>query len=387
MKQFCALLSFSFSILVLNAQSLEHLKFGTDSTFEVATWNIERFPKNGETTLVFVKDVIEAMQIDLLAIQEVSDTAAFRRLEQNIKSYKGHFESAYFGGLAYLYDSREIEINSIYEIFSTSQFWNAFPRSPMVMDLNFNNERIIVINNHFKCCGDGTLDIEDEGDEETRRLFAMNYLKEYVDANFANEKVIILGDLNDELTDVNEHNVFKKILGDSLNYSFADFDISNGSSSDWSFPSWPSDLDHIIISNELFSDFERNGSAVKTILVDENLNGWQHYDQHISDHRPVAIKLAFDNTNNIRAKTRKNETVELYPNPNLGYFNISYSKKLKSGVLSIYNLQGAMLVSLPIQNDKNEKLKVSINLANGIYLAQIKDGDVVIGTTKLVISR
>ena len=35
------------STQLLTAQSLEDLSFGTDSTFEVISWNIEWFPKNG----------------------------------------------------------------------------------------------------------------------------------------------------------------------------------------------------------------------------------------------------------------------------------------------------------------------------------------------------
>jgi len=35
----------------LSGQDLEDLDFGTDSTFEILTWNIEWFPKNGEITV------------------------------------------------------------------------------------------------------------------------------------------------------------------------------------------------------------------------------------------------------------------------------------------------------------------------------------------------
>ena len=34
----------------LYAQSLSDISFGTDETFEVVTWNIEWFPKNGTAT-------------------------------------------------------------------------------------------------------------------------------------------------------------------------------------------------------------------------------------------------------------------------------------------------------------------------------------------------
>ena len=55
---------FSIYILIsiclnVHAQSLSDLSFGTDSTFEVLTWNIEWFPKNGQSTADSVKQIIK----------------------------------------------------------------------------------------------------------------------------------------------------------------------------------------------------------------------------------------------------------------------------------------------------------------------------------------
>jgi len=153
-------------------------------------------------------------------------------------------------------------------------------------------ENIFIINNHFKCCGDGIMNLDDLGDEETRRYTASNLLKEYIDTNLPNDNVIVLGDLNDILTDALENNVFQMIINDSENYLFSDMEIAESSSTDWSYPTWPSHLDHILITNELFD--ELNNSDIQTIKIDEYLDGgWSEYDQNISDHRPVALKLYF----------------------------------------------------------------------------------------------
>ena len=55
----------------LQSQNFEDLTFGTDTTFEVMTWNIEWFPKNGATTIDYVTQIIDALDVDLLAIQEL----------------------------------------------------------------------------------------------------------------------------------------------------------------------------------------------------------------------------------------------------------------------------------------------------------------------------
>jgi len=211
-----------------------------------------------------------------------------------LPEYSGYYESNWFAGLAYIYKNDIVEINDIYEIYTTSPYWNAFPRSPMVMDFNFMGENYFIINNHFKCCGDGILDYDDPSDEENRRYTAINLIKDYIDNNLFNNNVIVLGDLNDDIAEGPAHNVFQEILEDSNHYLFVDLPIAEGNSSDWSFPNWPSHLDHILITNEIFDEY--NSLEVNTIKIDEYLEGgWNQYDQNISDHRPVAMKILFVN--------------------------------------------------------------------------------------------
>ena len=284
---------FLFSIN-LSAQDFDELEFGTDSTFEILTWNIEWFPKNGQTTADYVTAIIQTLDVDVLAIQEVDDTDMFDQMLQNLTDYEGYYESAWFAGLAYIYKTDVVEINEIYEIYTTSPYWSPFPRSPMVMDMTYLGENILIINNHFKCCGDGYLDLDDPDDEETRRYLASNLLKEYIDTHFLNNNVIVLGDLNDILTDDTENNVFQMILNDSENYLFADMEIATGNSSEWSYPWLPSHIDHILITNELFNAFGNESSTVQTIKIEEFMDGgFDEYYKNISDHRPVALKLEF----------------------------------------------------------------------------------------------
>ena len=150
MKKVLLILLLLTGCFSLTAQSIEDLSFGTDTTLEIMTWNIERFPKNGQTTLNNVIDIIEALDVDLLAIQEVDDIDSFNQIVTSLSSYDGYLESTWFAGLAYIYKPDTIKINDIYEIYTTSEYWNYFPRSPMIIDFNYMNERFIVINNHFK---------------------------------------------------------------------------------------------------------------------------------------------------------------------------------------------------------------------------------------------
>ena len=259
------------------AQDLDELYFGTDDDLDLMTWNIEWFPKNGQVTVNYVSQIIDALEIDILAIQEVDNISFFNNLINSLDNYSGYLESTWFAGLAYIYNNHTVEINDIYEIYTSSPYWSPFPRSPMIMDLNFMGENYILINNHFKCCGDDYMDISDEGDEETRRYIASNLLKQYVDNNFSDKNVIILGDLNDQLIDNPNNNVFQMFLNDSENYLFTDFEIAQSNSTEWSYPSWPSHIDHLLITNELFD----NNLYTEVIRIDDFMDGgFNEYDQN-----------------------------------------------------------------------------------------------------------
>lgn len=173
-------------------------------------------------------------------------------------------------------------------------------------------ENYIIINNHLKCCGDGNLDLNDSNDEEYRRYTAINFLKQYIDSNFSDKNVIVVGDWNDILDDNISDNVFQSFLDDGNNYLFADMNIANGTTSDWSYPSWPSHLDHILISNELFEELNNPYSEISTIKIDDFMNSWNQYDNNISDHRPVGIKLTSNNfTSDMELDKNKNKLIKI----------------------------------------------------------------------------
>ena len=285
MKNIIAYLTFCTMIISQNFPNL-----GSQDSFDFMTWNIEWFPKNGQTTINYVAEIIEDIDIDVIAMQELDDRDLFDQMISSLDGYAGYYDSSWFAGLAFIYNTETIQVNDIYEIYTTSPYWNAFPRSPMVMDLNFNGVNYFLINNHFKCCGDGVLELGDTSDEENRRYTAINLLKEYIDDNLSDENVIVLGDLNDDIAEESTNNIFQNILNDTENYHFSDIDIAMGPISEWSFPNWPSHLDHILLTNELYDGM--NTTQTQTIKIDDHVSGgWNEYDQNISDHRPVAVKI------------------------------------------------------------------------------------------------
>ena len=137
-------------------------------------------------------------------------------------------------------------------------------------------------------------DDDNDDDDEWRRYQACILLEEYISQNYNNENVIVLGDWNDSLIDEEVNNVFWNFLSNPENYLFTDMNIAEGNQYYWSWGNGGSHLDHILITNELFDNFINSATDIQTILIDDYLSGdWAEYEQSISDHRPVALKLSF----------------------------------------------------------------------------------------------
>lgn len=262
--------------------------FSGGDTLDIVTWNLNLFPKNGTASLTYLEEAILDMNPDVIAFQEISSAYYLDQLASRLVNYEAYLgEGGGDWGLAYLYRADLLELDTaIYEIYTDNS--RAFPRPPLVLEGNWYGERIVIINNHLKASGDGVIDSGDAWDEESRRQEAINLLNDYVEAYFNYDAVVILGDMNDELSDPPARNVFQLMLDDTASYYFTDLPIAFGNNLYWSFPTWPSHLDHICISNELFSGHWET----KTLLYDTYLDGrWNEYKTNISDHRPVAVTL------------------------------------------------------------------------------------------------
>ncbi len=373
LKSYLPVFLFLLNAITLPAQSIQDLSFGTDTTLEVMTWNIQNFPKNGETTTNNVSQIIINLDVDLLALQEIEDTNVFKQMVNDLSGYEADFRPSYMANLAYIYKTDEIQIDDIYEIYTAQSYSGIFPRSPLVMEFTFKNREYIAINNHFKCCGDGILDLDDYNDEETKRYHASNYLKDYIDNNFPEENVIMLGDLNDELTDETQNNVFQQILDDPDNYSFADMEIANASSSEWSYPTWPSHLDHILITNELFNEFEKDISDIQCIKLDDYFtNGWNEYESKVSDHRPVALKLSYQSTPTPIDKINSSDILlSNYPNPFKNSTTLHFSELNEKGQIEIFTMEGRKVQSISLSAGQSSTVWNAENLPAGVYIARL----------------
>jgi len=268
--------------------------FGTDATFEAVTWNLHNFAQDsGSREIALAADAIRALDADVVALQEIASQLAFEQLMDALPGYTGHMATSNnFQDLAYVWQTGAVTpLSAPYEIYQGRR--GPFPRTPLVLEVAWQDTSLLLINNHFKCCGDGTLDASDEDDEETRRYDACVLLDEWIVENAADRAVIVLGDLNDLLVEANPaNNVFRPFLEQPQDYLFADLPLAEGSPEQWSWGPGQSHLDHLLITNELFVALQTGGSEVRTLRLDQALSGATFRDD-LTDHAPVGLKLAF----------------------------------------------------------------------------------------------
>jgi exonuclease III len=254
---------------------------GNNSSFEIVTINLQGFPKAGQQTITIVRDLINRINPDVIALQEMSAKSEFDTLIKELIGWEGRFYPIPGStlNLAYLFKTSEIEIDDSKTRLILSGDSYAFPRAPFEIFVTHKSLDIstYLITLHLKCCG-GT-------DNEARRRDASEKLDNYIKTVRPSDPVIILGDYNDMINgESSSTNVFYNLISAPSEYLFTDMNIAKGSMLWWSYPSYPSHIDHILITNELFSHLD-------TTMVLRPETCYSEYFGTISDHRPVELIL------------------------------------------------------------------------------------------------
>ncbi len=237
-----------------------------DDELNVVTWNIQGLDmdentfNDGGTDLNKLKELIENLDADIIAVQEIYDIPSFNLLANSLSEFtaysinvRGSLELGFL-----------VKTDAFLEIGSPFVAVNTSPRETIGLKVKHaSGLEVTFLNLHLKCCGNS-------GDI-TSRTIASNTLKSYLDDNLPGEAVIILGDFNDDYDD----GPFDSFINDPSNYRFADANVTVPS-----YPSWPSDLDHILVTNELFDLI----TDARTLTVNSCVS---NYYNDVSDHRPV----------------------------------------------------------------------------------------------------
>ncbi len=246
---------------------------------EIMTWNLKEFPYSN-STVNNVQEVISDILPDIIAFQEINDGNAFIQLANNLPAYE--FVSS-GSGLALAARRDVVDIINQSTLFPSSGYDFAW-RYPFKVDLQWTcglgSSSLSVIVIHLKA-GSGS-------EDGNRRFASCEDLEGYV-LSHPNDNIIILGDYNDEITDPQSSNSLWPLVNSSL-VEFATESIAN---IDYyaTYPSWPSFIDHIAVSEQLFDEME--SSSIKTIRIDD-YTGYTNFQNNFSDHRPVILSFSLD---------------------------------------------------------------------------------------------
>jgi len=299
------------------------------NTFDLMNWNLEFFgaidkkypqgfgPANETLQLQNVRSVIDSAHADVIAVQEVSNDSIFQELVRRLPRYKAVCSGRYsysFNGFdptfppqkvcfiydsvsvhpistrvmfEMLYDSARLHDPSLLPNYPTgdvSSFWSS-GRLPFMMTANVTiqgvTQRIRFIDIHAKS-GDKQSDYD-------RRVYDVNVLKDSLDAHYPNDRLVILGDYNDDLRQSIVTGLvtsYQRFVQDTARYTPVTLALSEAGAK--STVSFNGVIDNQIISNELNDDRLPGSEQVITPFLQI-----PNYGTTTSDHLPVVSRFSF----------------------------------------------------------------------------------------------
>jgi exonuclease III len=264
--------------------------FGTDSTLEIATWNIQQFPKSASQTVESSFEIIQDLDIDLYAVEEITDLNSFNALVNSLTDYSGIVGTgassfALWPGI--IYKNSVITVSNQQFLFTTDSY--NFPRAPYSVYVEYSdggnifNFTLIVL--HLKASSGGN-----ESENIQRRRDAIIKLEQYIADKLqqgGDPDYILAGDWNDKLDDISD-NVFLPFINEQpQTYLFLTWPF-RGSTTEYSYigGSFRSLIDHLMITISMDLQYSHTTQILK---IDQYFN---QYINEVSDHRPVAARFS-----------------------------------------------------------------------------------------------
>jgi len=258
MKSF--LLLFSIFPFLIFGQNIP--KIGNDTILDIGEWNIEWFGDTGygptDETLQFnnVKAVIEKTDLDVLALEEMSNPASFISLTNSLPNYSSvNSTFSQTQKMCLFYKKNMFNFINAEHILASSNYDFA-SRQPLMVSLatkgdSLNIDTMYFVVVHLKANSDATAARKLES--YNRRKRASDALKIYIETTLLNKKYFILGDWNDRL-DYSIHNgidttPFKQLL--DAKYNFTTKPLADAGKSSYAFIN--GFIDHMLISPRLDS--------------------------------------------------------------------------------------------------------------------------------------
>ncbi|MBI65796.1 MAG: hypothetical protein CMG64_05845 [Candidatus Marinimicrobia bacterium] len=258
--------------------------YDVNDNLDIITWNCEFFPAAGDSTIESLSEIVNDLNVDIIAFQEIKNRGWFSKLMQKIPDYDFIIsQQSSFMDQAIIYKKNSFSLISRLELFAENDYYFA-GRPPLMARFIHNDSqtKFSVINLHMKCCDSGLFR------RKKAALQLYDYVVNQIDNN--NENIIVLGDWNDDLKDADGEHCFDPYLKDDR-FFFPTWDLTYITSKA-SYPKEPyvSFLDHIMITN---SFLDNKSYTVDTVPMDQYMGSFDRYETYISDHMPIYLSFSF----------------------------------------------------------------------------------------------
>ena len=285
-----------------------------DGVLETVTWNLEWYgsksngPSDDFGQTKHVLRIVDSLDADLYAFQEISSQQALAELTGYMTDYEGLVAEhvSYNQKMAFVYNSNTIEvIESGYisksdvrsEFRDKWDYYWANGRMPLFIHFRYRypeqniSKEFYAVTIHGKAnTGDSSAEYEES---YTRRQKAAEGLYYYLQDHKPNANIIMLGDYNDDVDQslfyYDENNYaetpYDDFVNDTEHFNVITKKLSdNGESASINYEDI---IDHITMSNELFRAYNQGSAKV----YDAPQNYISDYGKTTSDHLPVWAKF------------------------------------------------------------------------------------------------
>jgi endonuclease/exonuclease/phosphatase family metal-dependent hydrolase len=261
-------------------------RLGSEATLDVATWNVENFPRTPASASLLA-DLIASMDLDLVAMQEVQDIAAWNELIDRLPDHDGVLSAHTYGDgtyqkVGFIYRTDRIQVGTVVLLFDQDGY--EFPRPVLQVRMTADDGvhpplELLALALHLKA-GFGA-------EDRARRELAIAMLEDHVAQTASAGTVgglMVMGDFNEVITSTGGMTRFAPFLDAPELYDLhTDQLASDGAAS---FLPSGAILDHIITTASLADEFA--GGQDRIPRLDAQFGG---YTTSISDHLPVVSSL------------------------------------------------------------------------------------------------
>ncbi len=269
---------------------------GRAETLDIASWNIEWFgdptngPSNEPQQLRNARDVIRGVDADIWGVAEIVDESEFNQLKAQLPDYEGFLANARIvSSRRSSYSATEQKVGILYKRSVASlvsarvilpQNDRDFAGRPPLevtfrVTVNGATEELICIVLHMKATADEA--------SWLRRSNASRALKRYLDDTYPTQRVIVMGDWNDDVNrsiSIGKPSPYQNFVDDASHYHFVTKSLDDRGVS--STTGHRSLIDHHLVTNELAVDELPNSAEV--IAGDRMIKDFR---RTTSDHFPV----------------------------------------------------------------------------------------------------